>query len=662
MVDLQKPLSCAEAVRLLGRCFEDSTDPYAATVPIACELIRQDYAELPELTYESRTKKDGPFESRKLPFLQYRLNVACLLACDLKAGAELVAASLLGPGIKVRLFFRNTLENRIGADAYKKIADLLRTVSNSGDDPAQAAEKVDALIWDAALEQQYQELLRKVRKNKTPQTYYIKQAYALARNVLEGIVRPNGEPYLFHPLSVAHLLADRGAESERIAAALFHDAHEVMEDSAERLGRFRKNMERISPRMARLVTATAAVDRAFRAYVASESAPEPPPARPDGKEAEQAAHGGLLQMPEGEGTAQAVYFMAADRVRLLLDADGMPAADRAAFLYETEEFYLPLFRAFGIHEFIPTVEDQLWKARDGAAYRTVADEYERLLRINRRNLQDTQELLSRIAAQGIGRKCEELGQPCFFTELKKEELRPVQAYRAVGGKGRKDLLRAVNKYAVPLLRVSLVAGGRQDNAGLNGFVSAFVKALEDETEDLKHVITSIRTEPISAAGGDRRRVRIVLENEMASRAEVFLYDQEDYSLYKNGSSEGVVLPERGGDIEILEGSVKVRRRDDSVMVLPKGATALDFAFAIHEDVGYTAAKASINDRPPTAEARYYELRDDDKVVIYNADGEIGGYGDPQFEIEWLIHVETRFAKKKILQRLQNKYESPKGEK
>src|SRR4030065_487955 len=64
----------------------------------------------------------------------------------------------------------------------------------------------------------------------------IRRAYAAARQAHEGQVRRTGDPYITHPLAVAHILAGYGLDAETIAAALLHDA---LEDPALTLDQVR---------------------------------------------------------------------------------------------------------------------------------------------------------------------------------------------------------------------------------------------------------------------------------------------------------------------------------------------------------------------------------------------------------------------------------------
>lgn len=654
MIDIRNPLPCEEAVERLVQCCRNSRDPVAEAIPSACAELTALCASHPDPNDPDRAPGEEQGPRPALPFLQYRLNVACILAESLKAEADLVIASLLGPGIKARLFYRNTLEPRIGAQAFERVSSILRPVSNSFPDLCAAADAVDELLWERALDQQYQELLRKVRKNRTPQTYYIKQAYALARDSHRGSFRASGEPSLAQPLAVAHVLADRNAGSELIAAALLQEVGALSPEGPEYA---RRRIRQISTQVARCAEAADAVDRACASWLKDRAAPGEAYRQPDKPDTERAAVNRLLSLAgQSEALIHAVYIKAAVCCCSLQSPEGMPPDELRSRLDALDTFYLPVFRAFGINDFVPTLEDQLWRAGNPAAYRRVSSALNRLLRVNRRNLSETWALLASVVNGALAQKCEELHVPIFYTELIKEQILPCQVYRQLKDAEPEDPAPAVNKYSTPLLRLSLVESGQGGSGDLALFASVFLKALEEATEDLRCVITGISAESISDGRPERKRIVLELENEMASRIVLSLYEQDDYFYYKKGSSEGVVKPDRDEDLELLAGSIRVHRADDSVIHLPKGATALDFAFAIHEDVGMYAVKASINDSELLERLLFSTLTDGDKVVIQHLADRAGGYGVPQIRIDWLNHVTTGSARKRITRWLQDKYE------
>lgn len=66
---------------------------------------------------------------------------------------------------------------------------------------------------------------RYLPKNETQRVY---NAYLFAAEAHDGVTRKSGEPYIFHPLTVAHILADMHMDADTICAALLHD---VIEDT-----------------------------------------------------------------------------------------------------------------------------------------------------------------------------------------------------------------------------------------------------------------------------------------------------------------------------------------------------------------------------------------------------------------------------------------------
>lgn len=78
------------------------------------------------------------------------------------------------------------------------------------------------LLFDMAIENEFNNLCKKLHKKRRPQIAYIKQAYRIAESAHSGVYRQSGEPYIIHPIMVADILADAGAESDIISAALLN--------------------------------------------------------------------------------------------------------------------------------------------------------------------------------------------------------------------------------------------------------------------------------------------------------------------------------------------------------------------------------------------------------------------------------------------------------
>src|SRR5437773_2998485 len=73
----------------------------------------------------------------------------------------------------------------------------------------------------------FRDLMRLMRENRpTDDLEIIRKAYEVSQRYHAGQTRATGEPYLVHPLEVAHVLAEMKMDSTSIAAGLLHDSVE----------------------------------------------------------------------------------------------------------------------------------------------------------------------------------------------------------------------------------------------------------------------------------------------------------------------------------------------------------------------------------------------------------------------------------------------------
>ena len=106
------------------------------------------------------------------------------------------------------------------------------------------------------VELRFVELLDKVRKNRPGDDFaLLRRAYDFAQEHHRGQIRLSGEPYLSHPLEVAHSLADMKLDSTSLCAALLHDVVEDTKVTLEKLS------TEFGPDVARLVEGVTKISR-----------------------------------------------------------------------------------------------------------------------------------------------------------------------------------------------------------------------------------------------------------------------------------------------------------------------------------------------------------------------------------------------------------------
>src|SRR6202167_3118666 len=106
------------------------------------------------------------------------------------------------------------------------------------------------------VDMRFVELLDKVRRNRPGDDLeLLRRAYDFAAEQHKAQMRLSGEPYLSHPVEVAHLLADMKLDVTSLCAALLHD---VVEDTKQPI---EKITEQFGPDVARLVEGVTKISR-----------------------------------------------------------------------------------------------------------------------------------------------------------------------------------------------------------------------------------------------------------------------------------------------------------------------------------------------------------------------------------------------------------------
>lgn len=166
----------------------------------------------------------------------------------------------------------------------------------------------------------------------------ISRAYHVAACVHAGQVRMTGDPYITHPVAVAAILAEAGADDQTLCAALLHDTLDCAGYSVAAL------RNEFGADVAGLVTSAANMDAAN--MDAAEDVRRP---------------GGSADRPASRthGTAYsgAVMIKLADRLHNLRTAAPLPVTTRLSKSAETLEVLVPLAGSLGLHAIRAELED-----------------------------------------------------------------------------------------------------------------------------------------------------------------------------------------------------------------------------------------------------------------------------------------------------------------
>ncbi len=165
-------------------------------------------------------------------------------------------------------------------------------------------------------------------------TGLIERAAAAAMVAHEGQFRRSGEPYVTHPVAVAHIVADLGLDAQTVAAALLHDAVEDTGTTVEMLE------EDFGPEVAQIVDGVTKLDRL----------------QFDSKEAQQAATVRKMLVAMASDW-RVLIIKLADRLHNMRTLSVMPEWKQRRTAQETLDIYAPLAHRLGIQEIRWQLED-----------------------------------------------------------------------------------------------------------------------------------------------------------------------------------------------------------------------------------------------------------------------------------------------------------------
>ena len=202
---------------------------------------------------------------------------------------------------------------------------------------------------------EYQGLVDAIEQSGRPYNMeMIRHAYDVAAAAHGDARRRSGEPYITHPLSVAALLVDMGMDSESVAAALLHD---VVEDTSVPLSRLKNEF---GEDVAHLVDGVTKLTRISFSSVEEQQA--------------ENLRKMLLAMSQD---VRVMLVKLCDRLHNMRTADGWPPQKRRDKSLETMEVYAPIAHRLGISNIKEELEDLSLRYLDPIGYQEISSMLDR---------------------------------------------------------------------------------------------------------------------------------------------------------------------------------------------------------------------------------------------------------------------------------------------
>ncbi len=474
---------------------------------------------------------------------------------------------------------------------------------------------------EAAAEELYRSLVARL-KNGRPAEHLaaLEKAFRFAHRCHASQRRDSGEPYITHPVEVAIILADMNMDLVCLQTALLHD---VVEDTPATLEELRREF---GDEVARCVDGVTKLSK-LEFY------------SPEERQAESVRKMLLAMVND----LRVILVKLADRLHNMRSLAFCPPEKQKRVAQETLEIYAPIAHRLGMGAIRGELEDLAFSYLEPEAYAEIRDAIESRRRASQEFLEQIQrEILEMLTREGIPARVEGRIKGVYSTyqKLKRQRITIEQVYDLLAVRVITDTVK--NCYAA-----LGVIHGRWPH--IPGRIKDFINIARPNLYQSLHT-------SVMGPGGQPFEVQIRTE-EMHRIAEEGI---AAHWKYKEGSrSSGQQEEQRIAWLRHLLDWVQEMRdsRDfmstlkvdlypeevytftprGKVIVLPRDATPIDFAYAIHTEVGHTCVGAKVNGRIVPLR---YTLRNGDVVEILTQPGHLPSK-------DWLALVKTSRARQKI---------------
>ncbi|RTE85774.1 MULTISPECIES: bifunctional GTP diphosphokinase/guanosine-3',5'-bis pyrophosphate 3'-pyrophosphohydrolase [Gammaproteobacteria] len=454
----------------------------------------------------------------------------------------------------------------------------------------------------------------------------VEQAFLVAFDAHKPQKRASGEPYITHPVAVTSMLADMRLDHETLMAALLHDVIEDTEKTHEDLA------EEFGATVAELVEGVSKLDKLQFNSI---------------EEAQIENYRKMIMAMVQD--IRVILIKLADRTHNMRTIEHLRPDKRRRIARETLEIYAPLAHRLGIHDIKIELETLGFKGQYPWRARLLESEVKRARGNRKEVLERTlSEIEVRLKEAGIQARV--LGREKHLYSIYRKMLHKELRFKEV----------------MDIFAFRIVVDSVDTCYRVLGAVHNLYKPIETRFKDYIAIPKSNGYQSLhtSLKGPHGVPVEIQIRTEemelMADRGVAAHW------LYKDAEDSGTTAQIRaqkwmqsllelqqsaGNSFEFIENvkselfpdEIYLFTPDGKIIELPQGATAVDFAYAVHTDIGNTCIGARVNNKPYSLSK---PLETGQTVEIRTATGS-------RPNIAWLNFVVTGKARLKIRQFLKN---------
>jgi len=496
----------------------------------------------------------------------------------------------------------------------------MATADRSGRLPRLVAAS-KAAIAERGLQARFAELLTNVRQNRPGDDLApLERAFAFAADKHQAQLRQSGEPYLSHPLEVAHILADLRLDTTTLCAALLHD---VVEDARIPLSEIAAGFGSDTARLVEGVTKISRLDLVS----------------PEVRQVESVRKMLLAMVTD----VRVVLVKLADRLHNMRTLNFLPPEKQERIARETLDIYAPVAHRLGMGAMRGDLEDLAFSYLEPSAYTELQSVVSQRSKEFEKFLAEVQETIGKHLAENE-----------VVATLEGRIKRLYSIHQKV--QRQKGTLEQV----YDLLAVRIITDSVRNCYAALGVVHQIWRPVPGRFKDYiamprPNLYQSLHTTVINGGQPFEVQIRTHQMHRIAEQGVAAHWKYKDGTNASDGDDQRVVwmrqLIEWAREmrepteflstlkVDLYPDEVYIFTPKGKVVTLPRGATPVDFAYTIHTEVGHQCLGAKVNGQMVPLR---HPLANGDVVQIVTQKGHSPSR-------DWLSFVRTSHARSKIRQ-------------
>ena len=469
----------------------------------------------------------------------------------------------------------------------------------------------------------FEDLLEKVRAySPDADVELLRKAYVFSAFEHKGQVRHSGEPYLIHPLAVADFLADMKLDAVAIAAGLLHD---VVEDTLTTIERIR---ELFGPEVAHVVEGVTKISAIPLSSSTSEE-----------RQAENFRKM-LLAMVDD---IRVILVKLADRLHNMRTLSHLPEERRVKIAQETRDIYAPIANRLGMSKVKNELEELSFRYLEPQAYETLRTEVDLKRRATEGLIDELKKTVvaklaeAQVPVVEIDGRIKRLWS--IHQKLERQKIDLGQVYDFIALRIiTNDVKDCYATLGIIHQTWSPVPGRIKDFIAMprpNGYQSLHTSVISEHGMPFEVQIRTMEQHRRAEEGiaahwkykegrvGDQRDDRYFQWMRQLLESQQEVNDPQEFI--------------QNLKVELYPEEVYIFTPKGLVKALPRGATPIDFAYAIHTDLGHQCVGARVNGKMVPLRTR---LKNGDIIEIVRQAGH-------RPSRDWLNFVATSRARSKI---------------